>query len=250
MDNDENIYTVPLDFLYRESTNRTQGRLFLNWQRPNNPGGDNSVLYNQRMIQHQLSFLKGPVFVKTPDIIENLYQGMYSNRVQEIDTFTRDSNDHFYDYQENFRQSAHLAPEPIEIDSRFEIDDDNRPMCRTIISSDGVFSQENHLGKIENTVSGHISKIQQTKNIILNGVIPGSFSVRTGQKWSFDVPKQSDGSTEDMGLQEIDERYSGTYLISGIAHEFAQNGNYSMSTEFFRDSLSRGNFFDDTRISP
>lgn len=233
-DINQDIYTVPLDFLYDESTNTTRGKLYYKWQRPSNK--DAALIYNKRTPEHLYTFERGPDIIKTSDVIENSVYGMYSNDTQEIDVFARDTQTHIYRYSSDFENSQHLG------DKRFDADTFDAPDIahwRTIISSDALFSQENHMNKIESVLHKHVSKFQQTENLVIRGVLPWSGDLRVGQKYDIEMPSFSNTTKADRGLQEIDKTLSGTFIISSIKHEFsAANNNAVAVVEMFRDALT------------
>lgn len=235
MERSGKITSVPLDFLYSESSNVTKGQIGLKFGRPNVPGTTPSLVSDPRM-SHQILALEDLNIVKTTDYIENLMAGMYSNEVTKIDLFTRTNDSLSYSYVSETRESSHISlnGNPFVREGMLGFDEPSH--WRSAVSHHGLFSDMNYKAEINDYIHYHVSKWQQTEQMIIQGVLPGHFGLRVGQKYEIDLPSYRDISTTE---DRKDYYYSGKYIVEKIKHEFAADNHYYATCQFFTDSVSK-----------
>lgn len=230
-----NVNFIPLDFLYNVETNVERGTATVKYGR-NTLDNDPSIAYHERMGTHQLSLERFEI-VKTTDFGDNLESGMYNNVVQEVDMFARDTNYFEYKYLEEFGKSQHLNKFPFARENNSLEAQDLTSYWQTIPKNDGLFSDMTSEAVVNPNVYSFISKWQQTEQMVVRGVLPGSFELRIGQKYRIDIPAYQSAST--MGVQHPDEYFTGNYIVEVIKHEFTPAGKYFASIQFFTDSVER-----------
>lgn len=229
------IFFLPLDFLYNENTNVSRGKIQVKYGR--NTMDDNaSIAYHERMGVHQLS-LEDFEIIKTTDYGENLENGMYNNMVQQVDAFARDSSNFNHSYEVDFPDSQHLNKYPFLREGDNALGGSNVSYWQTIPKNDGLFSDMDSSSVINPKLYSHISKWQQTEQMIVRGVLPGSFELRIGQKYELEIPSYRDATS--FGIQEKDPYFSGNYIVEAIKHEFAPSNKYFATVQMFTDSLDR-----------
>nr|CAI3971267.1 tail protein [Ochrobactrum phage ORM_20] len=226
---------VPLDFLYNKETNIVRGDCKVKFGR-NSIDNDPSIAFHERMGTHQLS-MESFEIVKTSDFGDNLEFGMYNNVVQEVDTFARDTNYFEYKYLDEFKKSQHLNEFPFAHEKNSLEAQDLTSYWQTIPKNDGLFSDMNSEASVNPNVYSFVSKWQQTEQMVVRGVLPGSFELRVGQKYRIEIPAFQSAST--LGIQEPDSYFTGNYITEVIKHEFSASGKYFASVQFFTDSVER-----------
>ncbi|QIW87861.1 hypothetical protein Ab1vBOLIVR5_gp213 [Agrobacterium phage OLIVR5] len=225
---------LPLDFLYNEETNIERGEILLKFGR--HTMDDNaSIALHERMGVHQLSMERFEI-VKTTDFGENLEHGMYNNAVQEIDLFARDTEIREYSYKEDFEDSQHLNKYPFLRPNGIEAQND-MSYWQTVPKNDALFSDMDSRAMINPSLYSFISKWQQTEQMVVRGLLPGSFELRVGQKYRLNIPAFSSATV--TGVQSIDGYFSGNYIVEAIKHEFTPNNKYFATVQLFTDSVSQ-----------
>ena len=220
----EDIYHLPLDLLYKSPKRKN-----LTWKANKSGVGGGIRLQNDpRMEEHLYSFLDFNVY-NTSNTLQNLSSGMFKTRVQMIELFSRTDVDDFYDYADEFGKTEHLGTTPIEL---YDIEVGNESFWRTIYQHTGHFSQEKSESTYAIHSSSHNSKMQQMKNFVIHGKLPGHTDLSVGQKYNIRVPSFSDS----LDYQQEDPYLSGDYVIEAIKHDFFHNNQYTVSIKAFRDS--------------
>jgi hypothetical protein len=225
---------APLDFFYDEASNVVKGEMSIKHSRPSPEGQMPSLLSDPRMPSHILAFEQFKV-VKTTDFIENLSNGMYSNQVTQINLFARVLESQEYKCATNFNDSKHLNPYPFLRDGMIGADEPSKWI--SVAVHDGLFSDMDPSAYINPFVHYHTAKWQDTEQNIVQGVLPGQFGLRIGQKYFIKIPAFM--SISQQTQQREDEYYSGNYIVSAIKHEFAADNHYYATCEMFCDSLSK-----------
>ena len=226
---------IPLDFLYNKETNVERGTVSVKFGR-NTLDNDASIAYHERMGTHQLSLEQFEI-VKTSDFGDNLESGMFNNVVQEVDLFARDTNYFEYKYLEEFKKSQHLNEFPFARDNNSLEAQDLTSYWQTIPKNDGLFSDMTSEASVNPNVYSFISKWQQTEQMVVRGILPGSFELRIGQKYRLEIPAFQSATT--LGVQQPDAYFSGNYVTEVIKHEFSAAGKYFASVQMFTDSVER-----------
>ena len=236
---DEEIYHTSLDLLYNDGTNVSRGPLYTYFNRQGQDG--TSLISDDRMTRHLYSFTNFDN-VKTAELLENLTQGMFSTRVQEVDVFERKDENHYHTYATEFNQTEHLGRRPYRIDGVTLAGLENTadqgvtsPHWRTILRHPGLFSQEDIASKPENYIADHTSKLQQMENYKIKGVLPGSFELKVGQKYSIDIPQYSNVESGNT-IQSVDRLMSGDFVVENIKHSYSPT-LYTARCLFFKDAL-------------
>ncbi|AKE44750.1 tail protein [Sinorhizobium phage phiM9] len=225
---------APLDFFYDESTNITKGEMTIKHSRPTIPGQLPSLQSDPRMPSHLLAFESFNI-VKTTDYIENLMNGMYSNEVSQINLFARAFEENEYSYLHEFSNSKHMNEFPFVRENMLGFDEASH--WRSVASHDGLFSDMDPSAKINDYVHMHLAKWQETEQHVVQGVVPGHFGLRVGQKYEINIPAFKDVSRQTQ--QIFDEYYSGKYLVESIKHEFSADRHYYATLQMWTDSVSK-----------
>jgi hypothetical protein len=230
----QKLTLAPLDFFYDEASNKTKGEMVIKSGRPTVENGIPTLQSDPRMPSHLLAFEDFRV-IKTTDYIENLMNGMYSNEVTQVNLFARTLESNEFNYLHEFPESKHLNGFPFVREGMLGYDEPSH--WRSLASHDGLFSDMDPTAKINDYVHLHVSKWQQTEQLVVEGVLPGHFGLRIGQKYEINIPAFRNISRQTK--QMFDEYYSGKYIIESIKHEFAADRHYYATVRLFSDSVSK-----------
>lgn len=190
--------------------------------------------------------------------IENAMSGMYSSEIISFDTTTGD----YYSKTHVYKQDAYtkLSKKPI-------VDVKSEPLFDEIAKS-GVavrrFNKQRFLYDCSESPSGYdevgmqddwvghrMAAMQNSKQIILNLVVPGNSEMKVGDVMEFQRPiNEGIVNSNQINMKEEDIFYSGKYLITEITHDIvmrlggtpdAATASYTMRVKAIKDSLGDGN---------
>lgn len=181
------------------------------------------------------------------DMVANIPNGMYANRLIIHDMINRKTETLDYDYSKEYSKMTHV--EDNKKTNRWRLSDDQNingqgssmmvhktadNLTTSPLSKQTLVSRfDNTNTYYERTLQNRISQMQQINNIKLNITISGDTTRKVGDVLNLELP-----SIEPVlgdGTIPMDKLYNGRYLVTGLRHKI-DSSSHVMVMEVIKDS--------------
>ena len=181
------------------------------------------------------------------DMVANIPNGMYANRLIIHDMINRKSETLDYNYSKEYSKMTHV--EDNKKTNKWRLSDDQNldgqgssmmvhktadELTTSPLSKQTLISRFDDTNTYyERTMQNRLSQMQQVNNIKLNITISGDTTRKVGDILNLELP-----SLEPIGMDgttPLDKLYNGRYLITGLRHKI-DNSSHVMVMEVVKDS--------------
>ena len=148
------------------------------------------------------------------DYIDRSRLGLYASKMIAYDIVTKKYIAKNYDMLNNFKNTAHLNPNPLT--SKKNI----RRSQAVIVNFPKYYNNFNNYADVTNskTVQKRMSLLSQADANKVEIVVPGRTDYTVGQKVNLKLNKFNPIQTSDPSSDVLDKMFSGNYLIATITH--------------------------------
>ena len=181
------------------------------------------------------------------DMVANIPNGMFANRLIIHDMINRKTETLDYDYSKEYSKMMHV--EDNKKTNKWRLSDDQNingqgssmmvhetadKLTTSPLSKQTLVSRFDDINTYyERTLQNRISQMQQIDNIKLNITIPGDTTRKVGDVLNLELP-----SIEPVlgdGTIPMDKLYNGRYLVTGLRHKI-DSSSHVMVMEVVKDS--------------
>ena len=184
------------------------------------------------------------------NVLENMGEGMFANKLITHDAFNKTIKTHNFDYYKSFIDYFHVETTGGEKSGIKQLipftkfDDTDKDISQF---SDARVSVVSETSKVHNdyefvpsndTLPISISQRRQLHNNVLSLIVNGNSLLSAGDIISFDLPLMR--PVGEGGKQQVNPYYSGRYLITGLKHILSTEGQgkYQMTLKCSKDAVS------------
>jgi len=224
----EGYHFITLDKLYKEEPSY-EYRYDKSLHHEGNPEGNPALIHNIRYIN----------FENNVNLINSQVNGEFNSRTTSYDPLTKSFQTHGYNYDSDFTESkfvnrtlnrevsSRIFSNPTT--SRFIITDSHRSAVDYVTERDPRTQQT--FRRRQNFMDRERAVTQQYASTRLTLSIYGNPNIKAGQTIDITLPNMSDAVQEK---QLNDRLLSGKYLVSAVAHNFTNAGEYATVLEVMR----------------
>lgn len=192
-------------------------------------------------------------FIKTYDTLEAASSGIYANRLISIDPLTRKktvtdfSKDDLTGYSNSGSASNRFGKKLSEMyDSSLKFAFSNANQ----IDSEYIKQSQSDVAKdifIETYVPNRTTQIALSNYTVMKAIIPGDSGITAGRTVNIQLYSLQFGGDAENATREVDEYFSGIYLVTAVRHIIQTQGLYQTVLELAKESLKSD--YDTQRIS-
>ena len=180
------------------------------------------------------------------DMVANIPNGMYANRLVIHDMINRKTETLDYDYGKEYSKMTHV--EDNKKTNKWRLSDTQNmrgqgssmmvhetadELTSSPLSKQTLVSRFNDTNTYyEKTLQNRISQMQQLNNIKLNITISGDTTRKVGDVLDLELPSVE---THIDGTVPMDKLYNGRYLVTALRHKI-DNASHLMVMEVVKDS--------------
>ena len=190
-------------------------------------------------------------FSRPVNVLHNMDNGMFGNRLITHDAFNKTINTHDFDYYKTFGEYYHVdnikgAKSFVKQSIPFmKFDDTDKDISQfpdarvSVVSETSKVHDKYEFVPSKDTLPINISQKQQLANSLLSLVVPGNSLLGAGDVISFDLPLMR--PVGDGEKQQSSPWYSGRYLVTAIKHTISTEvGKYQQTLKCSKDSVKEG----------
>jgi len=198
-------------------------------------------------IEKDLRNVESYSFEDSVNMIEQLENGLYANRLVTNDIYNKRIESFNFDYHDSFGDffhTEHFDGEKAKAkylwpDTMFDITEKRISEHYDTKLLHYVQTAKTHndyeFVPCKNTVQKRLSQREQMANFHLVMTVPGQVRLNAGDLISFSLPKQAPIRSDEK--MELNPYYSGRYLILQLRHEFdVQNQKHMMTMRCVKDA--------------
>lgn len=176
--------------------------------------------------------------IELPDSFDNVYKmtkGAFASTLHSYDVVTKQYKQDLFQYRDKFynANNAHLNDFPLTPKNMEEY---FNPKASILVDfrQYGIFNQ---YGDVSNyrIMQERIAALIQAEGISIRIVVPGRTDYTVGQKVKVEVMKPEPTSENDRKEDQIDNTFSGYYIIAAINHSVNRE-RHECSIELVKDS--------------
>lgn len=191
-------------------------------------------------VSAQMSTIKALSIKKNMNQLSNKMEGYLSSRLVDIDLHNKTFLNYDYDHTRQFFNYAHTAG-PDKSLPLFDVNTSNNPLSfiRTHFYDSKLYTNftDNFNQRYKYVYGNRRSNLLELDNFSMRVVIPGRTDVEAGGIIEIQLPKTVPVYTEDGKTdQNIDETYSGYYLITSLNHKINKLTHF-ITMDVAKDSL-------------
>lgn len=178
--------------------------------------------------------------------ISSVSNGGFANKLLTVDLLNQSHDQSVFDYSQYFTQSKKMNDNGLltNAQNRFgdmlnETPDGPLRLCTSIKSQsqNSYVKSKNFVIKdieVENYIPYRMAQLAHIMTIKLKLVVPGDVLLTVGSTINFNLPTV--GIDRKLG-KELDDYYSGKYLITAVRHKADQTGTFQTILEISKESL-------------
>lgn len=181
--------------------------------------------------------------VKSFDALESTNVGLYANKLISIDPITKRYKTTTFNY-DNYAKVKGQNPVVASSSNRFDIEqtkafdsrikvvfgNSNEAEIQYIKERQGSVAKDIF---IENNVPYRTAQIALANYTILKMLIPGDSALSVGMTINFNLY-----TLQNTESRQLDEYYSGKYLVTALRHVIQTNGTYQIVAEIAKESVN------------
>lgn len=195
-------------------------------------------------VSAQMSSIKSLSIKKNMNQLTNKIEGYLSSRLVDVDIHNKTYLNYDYDHTERFFNYAHTAG-PQKSLPLFDVTTANNPLTyiRTHFYDSKLHTNftDNFNERYKYVYGNRRSNLLELDNFSMRIVIPGRTDIEAGGIIEIQLPKTFPVYTEDSKTdQNIDETYSGYYLITSLNHKINKLTHF-ITMDVAKDSLPAKN---------
>ena len=203
-----------------------------------------SKLPEVKDIQRRMKAVIKYEFGKPVDMLANIIDGMYANKLIVHDAFNKTLKTHEFNYKDNFATQFHLETIGRENDSekyiipKADLNDTGKALYdfadskKMVVTETSKVHNDYEFTPTKDTLPKIVSQLAQYKNMNLSLLVYGNTSLNCGDIINFTVPVMQPKA------QNNNPYTSGRYLIMAIKHTIsAESQNHEMTLRCFKDSV-------------
>lgn len=184
----------------------------------------NPTIKDEQDKQKRLNSIQSYKFNNHIDLMDNLYNGMYTNELITHNLVFKQYSNYIFNYENTFDEYKHLEKNNNLLGKYYK----KPSMLKYVSTTEGLDNPNN----VEKFVQQRISLIQQLNNINLTLTIPGNNTLMVGDTIEVVLPSIE---PERNKQQQKDEYYSGKYLIVSLKHTISSKDFFTI-LECVKDS--------------
>jgi hypothetical protein len=201
-----------------------------------------NLAYETQSFQEKMSTILNYEFVKTYDMLNDINQGTFANKLISLDPITRTANTTVYNYSLN--KTKKLNPKPItnELENRLKLTQSNSPDASFKVATGNSMQQNSpYIKQIPNAIAQNIAietyvpnrtaQISLANYTVMKMTIPGDPGISVGRTINVNLFTLKPTTT----FKGLDEFYSGKYLVTAVRH-IIQPNVYQTVVEVAKDS--------------
>jgi hypothetical protein len=192
--------------------------------------GTNEVAEKMLLIEHL-------DVISSLDNLNSLDNGYFSSKMIALDIYNKTHDVTYYDHSEKFKDYNHLSTDALFNNSATvsNLDRNITIYPKQSILYDGI--AENYTEKMDIIHGNRNSNLMDLNNLRLNINIYGRTDVEVGRTIEIAFPNFQPASEKDLSTENLDNRFSGNYLITSINHKI-NPVKHTISMEIVRDSIN------------
>jgi hypothetical protein len=197
---------------------------------------------NEQSFKEKMNTILSYEFVKTYDMLNDINQGTFANKLISLDTMTRTANTTTYNY--NFNKSIHLndnstinelrnrlgLTQSSSADASFKVATGNSMQPKSLYIKQKPDTIAKNIA-IETYVPNRTAQISLANYTVMKMTIPGDPGISVGRTIGVNLLTLQPTSTS----KGLDEFYSGKYLVTAVRH-IIQPTLYQTVVEIAKDS--------------
>lgn len=184
----------------------------------------NPTIKDEEDKQKRLNAIQSYKFNNHIDVIDNLYNGMYSNEMITHNLVFKQYSNYIFNYESTFDEYKHLEKSNNLLGKYYK----KSSMVKFVSTTDGLDNPNN----IEKFLQQRISLLQQLNNVNLSITIPGNTSLMVGDTIEIVLPSIE---PERNKQQPLEKYYNGKYLIVSLKHSLSSQDFFTV-LECVKDS--------------
>jgi hypothetical protein len=201
---------------------------------PANIREQGSVSHASKTINSDQVAIQSYKFDSNFDTLENITNGMYSNRLLWHDIRTKQFGETDFSYPGSYDNYKHIELNKVQGGSSrlwtSKSDFDNDVFGAFRFASTGMPNQESF---VKQWLQQRISQMQQIQNVRMFATVPGDSNRRVGDIVEVSLPSPEAPIHNQL---VIDKFYTNRYLISGLRHTINRK-QYLTTCELIKDSV-------------
>lgn len=203
-----------------------------------------ALVNNSTDVSVQMSTIKALSIKKNMNQLTNKMEGYLSSRLVDVDIYNKTFINYDYDHTERFFNYTHTAG-PSKSLPLFTTSTSNNPLTyiRTHFYDSKLHTDftDNFNERYKYVYGNRRSNLLELDNFSMRIVIPGRTDMEAGGIIEIQLPKTAPVYTQDGKTdQNIDETYSGYYLITSLNHKINKLTHF-ITMDLAKDSLPAKN---------
>lgn len=177
--------------------------------------------------------------IELPDSFDNVYKmtkGAFASTLHSFDVVSKEYKVDYFQYRNKFDDRQHLNKFPLTPKKMEEYFNDKAHVMSDFRQY-GVF---NKYGDVSNykIMQERTSSLIQSEGLSVRIIVPGRTDYTVGQKVKLEIIKPNPVDKEDSKEEQIDNTFSGYYLIAAINHKIDRE-RHECSMELIKDSWEK-----------
>jgi hypothetical protein len=190
-------------------------------------------------IEEQMTLIQNLDILNGLDHLTSLDNGYFASTLIAVDLIKKKRDITEYDHVTEFNNYKHVVaqnPQPLFTPNNVLRNFESH--IRVYPKHPGLHdnNKDNYTEKMGAIYGNRLSNLHDLNTLKLNISIYGRTDVEAGRLMEINFPDISPASSEDKTSEHLDNRYSGTYLITSIHHKI-NLVKHMMSMEVIRDSM-------------
>jgi hypothetical protein len=197
---------------------------------------------NEQSFKEKMNTILNYEFVKTYDMLNEISQGTFANKLISLDTISRTANTTTYNYETNKSEHLNKGAVSNEMRNRLGLTQSNSPDSSFKVSTGNAMqSNAAYIKQVPNAVAKNIAvetyipnrtaQISLANYTVMKMTIPGDPGISVGRTINVNLLTLKPSATS-KGLNEF---YSGKYLVTAVRH-IIQPTVYQTVVEIAKDS--------------
>lgn len=197
---------------------------------------------NEQSFKEKMNTILNYEFVKTYDMLNEINQGTFANKLISLDTIARTANTTTYNYENN--KSGHLNKGAVsnEMRNRLGLTQSTSPDASfKVFTANAMQSNAAYIKQVPNAVAKNVAvetfvpnrtaQISLASYTVMKMTIPGDPGISVGRTINVNLLTLKPSATS----KGLDEFYSGKYLVTAVRH-IIQPTVYQTVVEIAKDS--------------